>query len=225
VADIELLDYLKDYKPVRIFLINLDGEQINLDCVCRVIRAPFLEARFLEGTLPSDQLSLTEHCVISLDTGVGTLSLRADIDEVRSSTVLSLKLIDAVNHVQKRDAFRVDTSLVVRLYNEDEVVDDAVSGEVINLSGGGMMVMSPQFFPSMKKLHALISLPANRLEVVHILVRVVRVIKETGNRFRLALEFEEMRQEDRDKIFAHCFAEQRRQLRMKTRVVGPGSLF
>ena len=57
-------------------------------------------------------------------------------------------------------------------------------------------------------------------EKVTCIGRVMRVIRTFSGRSQMGVQFEDMENEERDKIVAFCLAEQRRQLRLKVQVVG-----
>ena len=223
MSSLTLLNHLKEHKVVRIYVPVQGGEKRRLDCVAKVIKEPLVEVSFVADQLPVSEIDSSQKCLLSLDTGDGTLSLNCIIEEIIGDEKMKLMATESISHEQKREWFRVDADFPVKYWPIDEKgapKGDTASGTVIDISGGGIRISVKECLPVKTRIRLQIELTEPRVEKVPCICRVMRVIRTFSGRSQMGLQFEDIEMDDRDKNVAFCLAEQRRQLRLKVQVVG-----
>ncbi len=223
MSSLTLLTHLREHKVVRIYVPVHGGERLKLDCVAKVIKEPLVEASFVADQLPVSQIDTTQKCLLSLDTGEGTLSLNCIIEEILGDEKIKLMATESISHEQKREWFRVDASFSVKYWPIDEKgapKGDTTGGTVIDISGGGVRIAVKECLPVKTRLRMEIELTEPRIEKVTCICRVMRVIRTFSGRSQMGLQFEDIEVDERDKVVAFCLAEQRRQLRLKVQIAG-----
>jgi len=216
-----VLDYLAEYKTVRIVLPMKKGETLALDCVARATSPPYLEGVLLPGQLPVDRLDLEGQCKLTFEINGRPHSLNARFDKVVDAEHLRLVLIEALSVEQQREFFRLDVELTFKygiLADEDNEPDMKELRAVVNLSGGGIWLPLRDTVEPGTTLLLQMRLPFEpspyRLTCE---AQVVRMTAVGTDRQGLACKFTDIAEDDREEIVRFCFAEQRRQLRAKVR--------
>jgi len=220
------LDLLDDYRVARIELRLKSGERLPLDCVARSVKPPIFEVTFLPGVLPLDELDLEGRCIISLDADGSTHTLEARIDKADNPERLLLVELESFTHVQKRAFFRIDarTEVSYCLLDEDGYERDGrvqlngvtVRGQV-NLSAGGIRFPVEERLTSGQRLLLDIRLDRCKIRCV---CRVIRMCGGGEEPLEVATQFDDIDADGRDAIMGFCFAEQRKQLRLKVQLLG-----
>ncbi|MCP3178444.1 PilZ domain-containing protein [Desulfuromonas sp. KJ2020] len=222
MSSLTLLSHLQDSKVVRVFVPLKNGDRKRLDGVAKVVNDTLVEVSFLPDQLPVSDIEILQKALISLDTGDGTLSLNCSIEKIVSDEKLLLMATESISHEQKREWFRVDGNFAVKYWPVTEKgapSGDTATGETIDISGGGVRLAVKECLPVRTRLRMEIEM-AEHGEKVTCIGRVMRVIRTFSGRSQMGVQFEDMENEERDKIVAFCLAEQRRQLRLKVQVVG-----
>lgn len=215
-----ILDYLRDYRVVKIGLPVADGAVSPLDAVAKVTTSPRLEVIFLKGQLESLAVRMGEGCRITFDVAGVIHTIQATILEQSAPSRLLLQMVEGLSHEQKRDYFRVDACLTVRWWRiddeEDAPVVTSVQG-IVNVSGGGIRLPVTEPIPVGSRVGLAIELEPDSsvIECVAEVVGVYQFSREAA----AAMKFVEIQPLDRDAVIAFCLAEQRRQLRVKVQVV------
>jgi hypothetical protein len=215
-----VLDHLKDYRVVRVSLPLLDGQQQSLDAVAKVTTSPQFEITFLPDQLHADTLNSEEFCHIGFDVAGENKSIKARVASVIDEAKLLLEMVDSFTHVQKREYFRVDTDLSVSYWVIDEDNPSAKSVQTsVNISGGGVRLPVSETIKEGTHLGLEIIIDSPQPAVVECVAEVVGTY-DVGGVKQLALSFADIEDEDQDAIVAYCLAEQRKQLRLKVKVLG-----
>jgi hypothetical protein len=215
-----MLNQLKDYRVVKISLPLKDGKQSVLDGVAKVTDPPHFEVTFLPDQLDPAVLNFDEFCMVMFDVAGENKSIKAKIVSAEEEAKLLLEMVDSFSYIQKRGYFRVDADLSVSYWVIDEENPTARSVQTsVNISGGGLRLpVSETIKPgTMLGLEIVIDSPQPR--VIECSGEVVSNYDRGGDKF-IALSFVDIDDEDQDAIIAHCLAEQRRQLRLKVKVLG-----
>lgn len=220
------LDLLDDYRVAHIELRLSNGQPLHLDCVVRAINPPIFEATFLPDVLPLTELDLDGKCKVAFECGGPTYTLEARIEKADSPERLLLVELTSFTHVQKRAFFRVDAETEVHYCvlcddgcernGEVEMAGVTARGRV-NLSAGGIRFPVEQPLPSGQRLLLEIRLERRRVRGIG---RVVRMLGGGEEPLQVAVEFDDLDADARDSIMAFCFADQRRQLRLKVQLLG-----
>ncbi|WP_155875461.1 PilZ domain-containing protein [Desulfuromonas sp. AOP6] len=207
---------------MRVFVPLKNGDKKRLDGVAKVVKDTLVEVSFVPDQLPVADIEPAQKALISLDTGDGTFSLNCSIEQVVSDEKLLLMATESISHEQKREWFRVDAAFVVKYWPVTEKGapnGDTAMGETIDVSGGGVRIAVKECLPVRTRLRLEIEMtePHNNITCIG---RVMRVIRTFSGRSQMGVQFEDIENDERDKIVSFCLAEQRRQLRLKVQVVG-----
>ena len=218
------LNHLQDYRIVHIVLPLYGGDTLARDCVLRATDSPHLEAVFLPGELPVNELDVLRSCQISFVVEGQAYVLRATI-EAPSPSADRLHMIGFETSVphQSRAFFRVDTKITLRYscLGNGKGQDDLEEVRVpANLSGGGIRFPMQKPPPLQEKMNLELLLDGTGEESVRVVGEVVRRSLPSQQRQLVALRFLRMETRILDRIMAYCFAEHRRQLRSRVRILG-----
>ena len=215
-----VLDYLKDYRVVKATLPLLDGNLMNLDGVGRVTEEPKFEVTFLPDQLNFEQLDLKQFCMVTFDVGGENKSLKSKIEAHLSPTKLLLEMLDSYTYIQKREYFRVDADLSVSYWLIDAENPQAKSVRTpVNISGGGIRIPVSEEISRGARVGLEIVFDAPQPAVVECIAEAVGTYVVAGGK-QLALRYIDIDDEGQDAIIAYCLAEQRKQLRLKVKVLG-----
>ncbi len=215
-----IFDHLKEYRVVKISLPRIGGDFSETEAVAQG-KSPLIEVTFLPDQLLPETLDVQGVCRITLQTQQGpVLTLNAEIHELVSDTRLQLRALDSTSHQQKRAYFRVDADLSVSYWTIDNGESDPCAVQtVVNISGGGIRIPVSKELETGRKVGMEIILEAPQMRVIECVGKVVRTFN-LGGRLQAAMCFIDIDEDDQDAIVAYCFAEQRRQLRLKVHIMG-----
>jgi hypothetical protein len=215
-----VLNQLKDYRVVKVSLPLLGGAQQSFDGVAKTTTQPQFEITFLPDQLNPELLNLEEFCLVTFDVAGETKSIKAKINSSAEEAKLLLEMVESFSYVQKRGYFRVDADLSVSYWVIDEENPSAKSVQTpVNISGGGLRLPVTETIKKGTRLGLEIVIDAPQPTVVECIGEVVSNYETAGVK-QLALSFVQIEDEDQDAIIAYCLAEQRKQLRLKVKVLG-----
>jgi len=147
--------------------------------------------------------------------------INARVDQVLGDRDLQLTILDVNAYPQRRRFFRVDAEVAMKCWPL-ETVGQCVSVSErmrINLSAVGLRFETPQFLQQVERLGLELNLGAG-FGVVNCIGRVVRVSVIEDRRVEaVAIDFVEIPRTEQEKIFRFCLTEQRRQIRLRVRVL------
>lgn len=214
------LNQLKDYRVVRAALPLQEGKTETLDAVAKVTTAPEFEVTFLPDQLPTERLNQEEYCQIKFDVAGETRSIKGRITSIAGDNKLLLEMVDSFSYVQKREYFRIDAALSVSYWTIDAENPEAKAVQTpVNIGGGGVRLPVSEDFKTGDRVGLEIVIKEPQPAVVECSAEVVGSYELDGEK-QLALKFEDIEEEDQDAIVAYCLAEQRKQLRLKVKVLG-----
>jgi len=221
----EIFSQIETGKALRVALPTLGVmEKKRLSCVYQKMQPPAFQLLFVPGVLPTDEIDSNRKAAVLLDIRGKSISLSADIQKIVNEQTLHLVAQDVINHEQLRDFFRVDVSapLIARpavstniLSSEEEW---SLNGETIDVSGSGLLALFNHPIDQDKPVRVDLILPSGDAAIVETVAHVVRSKKISDNQYQVALHFDDIAQEDRDRIMACCFEIQRKHLRLKVQV-------
>lgn len=217
-----VLNHLKEYRVVQVTLPRNGEESSVVDGVALATDPPIFEITFLPDQLQPLTFDEQAGCKISFVAPNGSAqTLNAEVVNVASETKLQLRALDTFSETQKRAYFRVDADLSVSYWQmESDEDENAQSVQTpVNVSGGGMRIPVKDAMREGSKVGLEIILGAPRPRVIECVAMVVRSFR-LGGVMQLALRFVDIEEEDQDAIVAYCFAEQRKQLRLKVHMMG-----
>ena len=222
-------DFIKDIpdaKPVKIFLPLQDTDKRHREqCVFQKTTPPRFNLLFKSGTLPAHAIDTKLPCIINLDMAGRSVSLEAMIQRIVNGQVLEMIARKTVNHEQMREYFRIDYTLPVLISSRTPEGVGApeehwiLSGTTIDISGCGLLAIFNEKPPADKLIKLQFSLPDEQTNPISLLASPVRVSEVEKNRYVVAYYFEEINDDDRDRIIGQCLLTQRRQLRLKVKVI------
>ena len=219
-----ILNHLKDYRVVKASLPLKTGKQLSLDGVAKVTAEPQFEVTFLPDQLDPELLNLEEFCLVTFDVAGENKSIKAKIESAAEEAKLLLEMVDSFSYVQKRGYFRVDADLSVSYWVIDEKNPTARSVPApVNISGGGLRLPVSETIKEGTKLGLEIVIDSPQPTVIECSGEVVGNYGNDGDR-QIALSFLDIDDEDQDAIIAYCLAEQRKQLRLKVKVLGASAV-
>jgi hypothetical protein len=215
------LKHLREYRVVQITLPRHNGDSSVIDGVALAKEPPVFEVTFLPDQLQPDTLDDQTSCSISFMAPDGSIqNLTAEVVSCASDTKLQLRMLETSSQAQKRAYFRVDAALSVSYWPID--VEDANAQSVqtpVNLSGGGIRIPAKEAMPEGAKIGLEIILDTPNRRVIECTGVVVRSFL-LGGVMQLALRYIAIEEDDQDALIAYCFAEQRKQLRLKIHMLG-----
>ena len=123
-----------------------------------------------------------------------------------------------------RDFFRVDaTTKVISKSFQPEFYGKnndpwSLQGRTIDISGSGLLASFGEEPPKDDQVRLEITLPTSPPETVQALAHPVRTTQVSDDQWDVAYQFDDIEDEDRDKIIGCCLVIQRRLLRLKVQV-------
>ncbi|MEE4164640.1 MAG: PilZ domain-containing protein [Desulfocapsaceae bacterium] len=224
-SDVDILKDIPDAKPIRIFLPVKDSkERYRMQCVYQKTHSPHFNLLFQPGTLPVDSIDTGEPCILNVDLGGPNLSIEAMVTAIPNSQTLEMIVKKSITYDQMREFFRVDATahVISKSFQpaffgkKDE--SWALQGRTIDISGSGILATFSEKPPMDEQVRLEITLPSSPSEVVKILAHPVRVVQIDDDQWDVAFHFDDISDEDRDKIIGCCLIIQRRLLRLKVQV-------
>ncbi len=224
----EIFTHIQTGKSVRIALPIIGiMEKKRVSCVYQRENPPEFTLLFNPGVLPTDEIDINRKTAVLLDISGRSISLAADIKQIVNDQTLQLVAQEVISHEQLRDYFRVDISapLVARpaLPENDPNTKEEwnLSGETVDVSGSGLLALFSTPIDQDKPVRVDLVLPTGDAQTVQTIAHVVRSSKITDHQYQVALHFDQIKSEDRDRIMACCFEIQRKHLRLKVQVKNP----
>ncbi|MDH4318401.1 MAG: PilZ domain-containing protein [Desulfobulbaceae bacterium] len=220
---IQLLTEIDNGKPVKIVLpLKGSSDTLRINCLYGKKTPPDFTLFFPEH-LPVQTMDSDAECTVIIDMAGTNVSLQAQIQEIRNGQALILRALNVISHEQLRNYFRVDLTAPVTaiplVAPEQNPIDKlTITGETIDISGGGLLASFSESLPPKQPLQVKFILPSADAHIIQAMGHVVRTVKIAENNYQIALHFDQISSEDRDKIIRCCFEVQRQQLRLKVQV-------
>ncbi len=219
----EIFTQIETDKAVRIAVpIIGTTEKKRISCVYQQTDPPEFLLLFTPGSLPADKIDFNRKAAVLLDIKGQNISLAADIKEKVNNQTLRLVAREVIHHEQLRDYFRVDVS--VPLLARPALAKDQewnLNGETVDVSGSGLLAIFTRPVDQGEPVRVELVLPTGNPEPIKAVAHVVRSRKIGDNQYQIALHFDTIDSEDRDRIMACCFEIQRKHLRLKVQVKNP----
>ncbi len=211
------LTNLPDEILVAVNIPTLGGETIKQNGMAINTDPPAMEIRFGPNS-PIDyrKIDLSADCLVFIETG-DIVTLICTIEELREPNALMLNVRDIIQHAEKREYFRSPANrLSMSWYRKNERKKDRrnFSAKGVNISSGGMLMVTDMRVEKRERLVISIELPEPVEKTIKADATVLRVGKEMPGYLQVAVIFENAH-EIGDDIMGYCFAEQRRLLREK----------
>jgi hypothetical protein len=222
-ADAQILDSIPEKKPVKAYLpITGKSEMQRTQCVLEHLESPAFCLRFVVGEMP-DNIDLSKGVVISVDMGGPTTSIEAAIISIPNIQTIELKAQKSITHEQMREFFRVDAvAPVISKFQPEHEGEEPwqIEGTSIDISGSGVLATFASPIPKTKFITLNITLPegSGENETITIIAHQVRAQELEEGQHQVAFHFDQIDDEDRDKIIGCCLVLQRKSLRLRVQV-------
>ncbi|WP_457572966.1 PilZ domain-containing protein [Desulfolithobacter sp.] len=218
----EIINEIRDSSTVIIDLPLNGGERKRLTCVFKRKESPEFQLVFPPDTLPLNDIDTDSSCRLSINQSNDPVTLIAKIDALEEDRILHLTGQEPIRPELLREYFRVSLrSKIVASYQpgprETRSKPWTMTGETIDLSGGGVLALFPGKPENRRNIRLEIDLPTQSEPAV-CMAEVVRTYRMRKKKYQAALHFTDIEQKTRDQIISCCLQEQRRQLREKIRV-------
>ena len=219
-----LLDSIPNNSAVRVFLpLTNSKERFRLNGMYLREDPPRFSLMFKAGMLPpDDHVDTTTTAIITIDLGGPAVSLEGRVVKVVDECALSMVAVKSFSHEQMREFFRVDavTSVISSSFRPEVLSEESptrwrISGRTIDISGSGILATFGQRPPDDPQVRLEIALPTSNREKITALARPVRIAETQPGLYDVAYHFDDITQEDRDKIIGCCLIIQRRMLRLQ----------
>lgn len=214
------LDNIPDNKPVRIYLpITNHRQRYRTQALYKSVAGSDFELHFQPGTLPVDHLDLSSTCLVNVDFGGPNISMQAVISST-SKHLLRMSVQKLISHEQMREFFRVDavTEVISKSFQSDFFSSEGrpwtLRGKTIDISGNGILATFSEEPPEEEPIRLELTLPTNEREIVKLLAKPVRTYRVDEAHWEVAYHFQDISDEDRDRIMGSCFEIQRQFLRL-----------
>ncbi len=221
----DFINNIPDAKPVKIFLpLQATDHRYRQHCIFQKTIAPGFNLLFEPGSLPVNTIDSKSPCIINLDMAGQSVSIEAMIKQVVNAQVLEMIASKTINHEEMRNYFRVDYTMPIiassRFPEGFGTTEEhwKISGTTIDMSGSGLLAFFHKKPPADKLVKLQLPLPDDKTEVISFLARPIRTSEVDENRYVVAYHYDEINDEDRDRIVGQCLITQRRLLRLKIQV-------
>ncbi|MFH2123524.1 MAG: PilZ domain-containing protein [Pseudomonadota bacterium] len=225
-TETDFINNIPETKPVRIFLpLQNADKRYRAQCIFQKTTAPRFNLLFESGALPASDLDSKSPCIINLDMAGQSVSLEAMIEQVVNNQVLEMIVKKTINHEQMREYFRVDyttpimtSSALPEGFGSPEEYWK-LSGTTIDISGSGLLALFHEKPPADKLVRIQLPIHDGQTDsIITFLATPVRVSEVEENSYVVAYHYDEINDEDRDRIVGQCLIAQRRLLRLKVQV-------
>ncbi len=213
---IELIKKIQDSQIAEINLQLLEGGSVQLKCVYKESEAPHFFLVFPPKQLPAN-IDTSKGCLVAIKNSEKAITFKAGIEEIKSDRILELFAQKTIDPVSLRTYYRADLRTPISATYEPGPEERAkpwsFSGETLDLSGGGVLAIFPNEFPNKQRILVHIPLPNTDNKEIRCLAHVVLTQRLRKERWKIALQFDNLSQKEKDFIVSCCLSEQRRQLR------------
>ncbi len=220
------LSAIPDRKAVRVYLpIKDKNQRYRTQAVFKSTCPPLFELYFKLGAMPLADLDSNKNCLVNVDFGGPTLSLSAAIISASDQT-LKAKAEQLISHAQMREFFRVDavTDVISQSFQPKFFSSSGKSwsmqGRTIDISGNGLLACFDERPPADELVRLKLLLPGSHAEIITIAATTVRVLQIDQNHWDAAFHFQDISDEDQDRIVGCCLEIQRRLLRLTAELDG-----
>lgn len=219
------MDHFKYLRENNVGFIELPVYKdrfLRFECITQVLAPPYLEVGLPSNTLTTYKVmpGAESECLLHFDAASEVLCILACVDEVMTPQKLRLSCFKTITQAQKRQYFRVDTEVAVDLQHFAGKRAASMVGESINISASGILVSFPEPLEKKKGIWLEIELPEPQNRDIRCICHVVRISKGSAGDHQVAFHFDKMNPKDREDLISFCLTQQRKQLRLKVRILG-----
>ena len=222
-----LLQYFASVRNGRITLPARKKVAPPIECLLSYEPAEGLLVHFPEQSANLGSLDL-EGVVFLTCEGVNNtvVHLTGQISRILGDHDLQVALTEVQSYPQRRRFFRIDAEIFLKYWpmNAPEPAPCEVGSKLVNLSAVGLRFHTNHFARPGEHFGLEMTLPLNPAETVNCKGKVVRIDFNGDETESVALDLMGVSSTDQEKIIRFCLVEQRRQIRLKVKVLDPQHL-
>ena len=198
-----------------------EGESSRLKCILKKTQAPEFKLLFPPNTFTDQPPQIGTECRLTVQHGGASVNLKVILDDLSGDRTLFCTALESINPESLREYFRVMLSTPIRASyqpgpREIKIRAWKLSGNTIDLSGGGLLALFPAKPGNTKRIQLEIDLPEQKVPVT-CQASIVRTYRMRKKRYQVAFHVDEINSKTIDAIISCCLHEQRRQLRHNIR--------
>jgi PilZ domain len=218
----DALEYFATHQPVRLSIPGR-GDEEPLETVVKTARTPFVEVRCPSHLVPAAAREPDAVWTLSCQHGDSIYFMQGCFISAKDHNHLFIEVLLFENRPQQRRYFRIDTEVFIRHWaiGQGPAMTGQPERKPVNLSAVGLRFTTQGEFQTGQLVGLELSLPEASPVQLKCFGKVIRVVGKGNHRQELALELVELETRDQERLIQFCLAEQRRQLRMKVRVLDP----
>lgn len=221
----KFLEKIPDNAATRV-AIPLRGqvEEMRINAFYRKGDAPGFFLVFPDDDFHLDAVDTARTSTVTFANGDQSTTVLSSITGLSNMRTLALKGQEIISRSQLRSYFRVDAAITVRLAlpgakktNKKKSAWD-ITGDTIDLSGSGLMCSIDTPLAEEQQVKIELTLPGKKTQTAIAYGSVVRCRQVDEKEYHVALQFDMIDEENRDKIIAYCFELQRQYLKMRAKL-------
>ncbi len=213
-----LVDIIKKIQDSQLAEVNLplsNGDFVQLKCIYKESLAPHFFLVFPPKQIPVN-IDTSKSCLVVVKGEEKSVTFKAGVETIKGDRILELFAQKTIDPIELRTYYRADLRTTITASYEPGPEEKAkawsLSGETLDLSGGGTLTIFPAEFKNRQRVLLHIHLPHTDTEI-HCASHVIRATKLRKERWKIALQFDNISQKECDIIVSCCLKEQRRHLR------------
>ncbi len=213
----KIIEKLKDGAATVIDLKDKDSEELRFNAAFFHIDGTDFELFFPPRSWEVDNLQLGVNCQVAVKHKGTTVNIVAELDRVVNDRRLGFIAREPVKPEDLREYFRISINTSIELAytpgeKEIKVTPWNMIGTTIDLSASGVLGLFAEKPLTENRLSIKINKPDTQ-EQICCTGHVIRTYRMRKKSYQVALHFDNIDQETRDKLIACCLKEQRKRLR------------
>lgn len=219
LVDPDILETLLEHPRVGIVIPTLLNS-FQMDCKVTAGILPVLDVQLLPLQLSTENIKLTDECILFCEKFNSVLVVRAKIIECFTDRQIRLEVTETLRKEQQREFFRIDAEVCIDHWLPATTIQEVGKEELrrVNLSGNGLRFTTDLDLAENDLLEVSLKFPESPAGTVKAVGRVVRVFKTKSDRQEVAIKLFEVEEATQDKIVSFCLAEQTRRIRLMARM-------
>ncbi len=212
---VDIIKKIQDSQAAEIKMQLSDGNSVQLKCIYKESISPHFFLVFPPKQLPTN-INTDLSCLVVVKNEEKSVTFQAGIEAIKGDRILELLAQKPIDPTTMRTFYRADLRTTITASYEPGPEERAhawtFDGETLDLSGGGALAIFPVEFPNKQRILLHINFPDTN-ENIHCTAHVIHMTRLRKERWKIALQFDNLSQKEKDFIVSCCLSEQRRQLR------------
>ncbi|WP_319548162.1 PilZ domain-containing protein [Desulfogranum marinum] len=213
----EIIEKLQDGAEALVDLCYKNKEEHRHNALFSKAESPCFELFFPPKSWNSEELLLGKNYQLTVKHKGAAVNIIAELDTVINDRRLGFIAREPIKPEALREYFRVSINTPIEIGylpspKEVKLKKWNMVGTTVDLSASGVLGLFAEKPESSSRIQISITDPASQ-NSISCFGHVVRTYRMRKNRYQVALHFESVSQDIRDRLIAFCLQEQRRQLR------------